>query len=49
MKPTIGEPAPAFSAAVIGGDYSEETQIQLSDFTGKKVVLYFYPKDSTPG
>jgi len=44
MKPTIGEPAPAFSAAVIGGDYSEETQIQLSDFTGKKVVLYFYPK-----
>lgn len=23
--------------------------VSLSDFTGKKVVLYFYPKDSTPG
>ena len=49
MKPPIGESAPQFSAAVIGGDYSEETQIQLSDFIGHRVVLYFYPKDSTPG
>lgn len=49
MKPVIGKPAPAFTAAVIGGEYSSETQIQLSDFIGKKVVLYFYPKDSTPG
>ena len=49
MKPTIGEPAPPFNAAVIGGDYSEETQIQLSDFIGHRVALYFYPKDSTPG
>ena len=49
MKPTIGEQAPPFSAAVIGGDYSEESQIQLSDFIGQRVVLYFYPKDSTPG
>jgi len=24
-------------------------QISLSDFLGKKVVLYFYPKDNTPG
>ena len=23
--------------------------VSLSDFTGRKVVLYFYPKDSTPG
>lgn len=23
--------------------------VSLSDFTGKKVVLYFYPKDNTPG
>ena len=23
--------------------------VKLSDFTGKKVVLYFYPKDNTPG
>ncbi|MGJ8657858.1 MAG: peroxiredoxin [Akkermansiaceae bacterium] len=49
MKPTIGEQAPQFNAAVIGGQYNEETQIQLSDFIGQKVVLYFYPKDSTPG
>jgi len=49
MKPTIGELAPTFKAAVVGGDYAEETQIQLSDFIGHKVVLYFYPKDSTPG
>lgn len=49
MKPSIGEPAPPFNAAVIGGEYTEETQIKLLDFIGKKVVLYFYPKDSTPG
>jgi peroxiredoxin Q/BCP len=24
-------------------------EIKLSDYTGKKIVLYFYPKDSTPG
>ena len=24
-------------------------QISLSDFKGKKVILYFYPKDNTPG
>ena len=24
-------------------------QVSLSDFLGKKVVLYFYPKDNTPG
>ncbi len=26
-----------------------EQTLQLSDFKGKKIVLYFYPKDSTPG
>jgi len=26
-----------------------ETQVALADLTGKKVVLYFYPKDNTPG
>ena len=24
-------------------------EVSLSDFRGKKVVLYFYPKDNTPG
>ena len=39
-----GKPAPDFTAA----DTSGKT-IHLSDFRGKKIVLYFYPKDDTPG
>ena len=27
----------------------EGNEVKLSDFKGKKVVLYFYPKDNTPG
>lgn len=27
----------------------DNNMVSLSDFTGKKVVLYFYPKDNTPG
>lgn len=41
---TIGTPAPAFE----GLDESGNT-VRLTDFAGKKLVLYFYPKDSTPG
>jgi peroxiredoxin Q/BCP len=40
----IGAKAPAFSAP----DQSGKT-VSLSDLKGKKVVLYFYPKDDTPG
>lgn len=44
--PVEGAPAPAFSLPSQTGD----APISLSDFTGKKsVVLYFYPKDDTPG
>ena len=39
-----GDPAPAFSAPIETG----ETR-SLSDYKGKKLVLYFYPKDDTPG
>jgi peroxiredoxin Q/BCP len=40
----IGDPAPAFRlASTSGGD------ISLDDLRGQKVVLYFYPKDDTPG
>lgn len=39
-----GDPAPAFS--VPGTDGS---RVALRDFAGKTVVLYFYPKDDTPG
>ncbi len=39
-----GEEAPDFTLASDGGRH-----ISLRDFRGKKVVLYFYPKDNTPG
>jgi peroxiredoxin Q/BCP len=41
-----GDQAPAFSMEAVGFDKSP---VRLSDFKGKKVVLYFYPKDDTPG
>lgn len=40
----IGQKAPDFSAKNQNGE-----TIHLSDFKGKKVILYFYPKDNTPG
>ncbi len=40
----VGDPAPEFSLPSDDG-----TMISLKDFRGKKVVLYFYPKDDTPG
>ena len=40
----VGELAPDFS--LIGSDKKEH---KLSDDRGKKVILYFYPKDNTPG
>lgn len=39
-----GDPAPAFSAPNEAGQ-----QLNLADYKGKKLVLYFYPKDDTPG
>ena len=40
----VGLKAPDFTLPDKGGN-----SVSLSDFLGKKVVLYFYPKDSTPG
>lgn len=40
----IGDPAPAFEAPSSGGG-----TVSLEQFRGKNVVLYFYPKDDTPG
>ena len=40
----IGINAPDFTLPDQNGD-----PVRLSDFLGKKVVLYFYPKDNTPG
>jgi len=42
--PEAGSKAPAFSGLDQNGK-----KIKLSDFLGKKVVVYFYPKDDTPG
>lgn len=43
-KPAVGDKAPHFS----GFNQRGET-IGLDTFTGKKIALYFYPKDDTPG
>jgi thioredoxin-dependent peroxiredoxin len=43
-----GDKAPDFSALAVGGDYNGK-QVSLRDLKGKVVVLYFYPKDDTPG
>ena len=40
----IGDRAPGFTLKDKNGN-----NVRLSDFIGKKVVLYFYPKDNTPG
>lgn len=40
----IGDMAPDFEALTDGGK-----SVKLSDLRGKRVVLYFYPKDDTPG
>lgn len=40
----IGDKAPDFNLPTDGGD-----TLSLGDLKGKKVILYFYPKDSTPG
>src|SRR5687768_5772594 len=42
LKP--GEPAPDFSGATTDG-----RQVSLADFRGRKLVMYFYPMDDTPG
>ncbi|MDI9868803.1 thioredoxin-dependent thiol peroxidase [Flectobacillus roseus] len=44
MSLTVGSVAPDFAQKNQDGEL-----VKLSDFRGQKVVLYFYPKDSTPG
>jgi|SRR5690242_8400147 len=41
---SVGDKAPAFSTTDQDGK-----PVKLSDYKGKKIVLYFYPKDDTPG
>lgn len=44
MIPQEGKPAPVFELADETGKVHK-----LADYAGKKIVLYFYPKDDTPG
>lgn len=44
MPLSVGTKAPAFTSKDTDGN-----TVSLSDFAGKTVVLYFYPKDDTPG
>jgi len=44
MRPKAGDPAPDFACHATDG-----STIKLSDFRGRKLVLYFYPMDDTPG
>jgi peroxiredoxin Q/BCP len=44
MRPKPGDPAPDFSGLTADG-----TPVALKDFRGRKLVLYFYPMDDTPG
>jgi peroxiredoxin Q/BCP len=44
MAVAVGKKAPAFTLPASSGE-----EVSLSDFLGKTIVLYFYPKDDTPG
>ena len=44
MKLTVGEAVPAFAVAADDG-----ATVRESDLTGRRAVVYFYPKDNTPG
>ena len=44
LKLAVGDKAPEFRAQASGGE-----EIALANLTGKHVILYFYPKDDTPG
>ncbi|HLK88211.1 MAG TPA: peroxiredoxin [Candidatus Binataceae bacterium] len=43
----VGAPAPDFHSQMVTGE--QVTPVSLADFHGRKLVIYFYPKDNTPG
>ena len=43
-RPKPGDPAPAFEGATTDG-----TRVSLAGYRGRKLVMYFYPMDDTPG
>lgn len=48
-KPLLNQPAPLFNAPVCGGGFAADARLDLATLLGRPVVLYFYPKDDTPG
>jgi len=44
LKLKVGDTAPSFTVATNGGG-----EVSLADYLGKHVILYFYPRDDTPG
>ena len=48
-QPQPGTAAPEFETTAIGGSYGAGQTVRVSDLRGRPVVLYFYPKDNTPG
>lgn len=46
---TEGDAAPDFTATALGGAYGRGETVSLQDFAGRHLILYFYPKDDTPG
>ena len=49
MELKIGDPDPYFKATAEGGIYGGGQEVKLADFAGSTLVLYFYPKNDTPG
>jgi peroxiredoxin Q/BCP len=47
--PKPGSKAPSFSALAVGGPCTSPATVKLADLKGETIVLYFYPKDDTPG
>jgi peroxiredoxin Q/BCP len=45
----VGDLAPKFRTIAVGGEYGAGQEVALAQFRGSAVVLYFYPKDDTPG
>ena len=45
----VGNEAPAFRTVAVGGEFGDGREVALEDLRGTPVVLYFYPKDDTPG
>ena len=46
---SVGDAAPDFRTTAVGGEYGSGRELSLGDLKGTPVVLYFYPKDDTPG